>query len=128
MYKFSISIIFVLLAFSAFQLVNTFAQETETTDETDWREINKLTREFWSAKESDSEEIGKKLITALEKYLDNKNLETDRDKIALSLLISVYKHNSMHKEIIKFTNNFVTDKEKLIGYVFVTSSCINCTW
>ena len=113
MYKFSISILIVLLALSAFQLVNTFAQETETNDDSDWREINKLTREYWSAKESASEEIGKKLITALEKYLDDNNLETDRDKIALSLLISVYKHNSMHNEIIKLSDNFATDKEKL---------------
>ncbi len=113
MYKFSLSILFILLTLSASQIMHTFAQDAESDNDTDWCEINKLTREYWSAKDSESEKIGKKLISALQKYLEDKKLETDREKIALSLLVSVYKHNSKHNEIVKLADNFVADKEKL---------------
>ncbi|MCD4657529.1 MAG: TlpA family protein disulfide reductase [Planctomycetes bacterium] len=113
MYRLSLCIFFVMLVFSAFQILPTFAQDAEVDEDADWREINKLTREYWSNADSDKDETGKKLIYALQKYIEGKKLKTSREKIALSLLVSVFKHNAMHKEIIKLVENFVKDEENL---------------
>jgi len=99
----------LIATFIVFSIALTmFAQDEIPKEDPIWNQINKLAQEYWELDSPTKDDV-KKLVEALQQYIDGSKLTTDRQKIAVNLLISIFKKQNMFENILKLTEKFIAE-------------------